>query len=88
MNDRSDRLARVRDFALISGGGASLTFGLAFLAARIWFRNWFILTERPDPLGFSLAAFGLAAVLGILHVFLPAPLPRPQAQAYKGEADR
>ena len=88
MNDRPDRLARARDFVLIAGGGAALTFAIAFLAARIWFRNWFILTERPDPLGFALGALGVTVVLGILHTVLPPPLPRPKPGAYKGEADR
>lgn len=88
MNDRHDRLARARDFIVIAGGGASLTFGIAFLAARLWFRNWFLLTERPDPLGLALGALGVTGVLGILHTVLPPPLPPPKTGAYKGEADR
>jgi hypothetical protein len=89
VSDRSVRIARFRDFALIAGGGASLTFALAFGAARVWFRNYFILTNRPDPLLFALAALTVAVVLGILHTFSGAPLPPRSVGAYKGEtADR
>ena len=89
MSDRSFRIARLRDFALISGGGASLAFALAFGAARVWFRNYFILTNRPDPMLFALAALAVAVVLGTLHTFSKTPLPPRSPGGYKGEtADR
>ena len=74
MIDRSVRLARARDFAVTAAGGAALAIGTVFVAARLFFRNYFLLTNRPDPLVFALPCLGVFVLLGILHAFFPAPV--------------
>ena len=88
MTDRAIRLARVRDFAITAAGGAALALGAIFIAARLFFRNYFVLTNRPDPLVFGLVCLGGFLLLGILHTFLPAPLPGETTAAYKGTSGR
>ena len=83
MTKRSLRSSRAREFAVLTAGGASLAVGAIFLAARLFFRNYFILTNRPDPLWLGLVFLLLFALLGILHTLSPAPLIGPVDGGYK-----
>ena len=60
------RLARVRDFALISAGAACFVLAAVFTAGGIWFRALFVAALGAEPWlyagGFLLAAIVFGAV--------------------------
>lgn len=86
MSPGSERWRRARDFAVISAGAVCFVFGAILLAARLWFRVYFVAAAQREPLPFALVFLGLGVGLGILHAFLPSPLPPPEPGAYKGNA--
>jgi len=69
------RLARIRDFALISAGAACFALAVVFTAGGIWFRALFVAALGAEPLLFS-GGFLVAAIgLGIAHALARPPLP-------------
>ena len=65
MTSPSYRLARVRDFALISAGAACFVLAAVFTAGGIWFRALFVAALGAEPLlyagGFLVAAIAFGA---------------------------
>ena len=74
MTPTSYRLARARDFALISTGAACFALAFVFAAGGIWFRALFLAALGVEPLllacGFLVAAIGF----GTAHALARPPL--------------
>jgi hypothetical protein len=65
----SYRIARVRDFALISAGAACFVLAAIFAAGGVWFRALFVSALGAEPL-IHAAGFLLAAIaFGALYAF-------------------
>lgn len=74
MTTTSCRLARVRDFALISTGAAFFVLSALFVAGGIWFRALFVTALGGEPLLYAGGFLAAAVVLGTLHAFARPPL--------------
>ncbi len=67
------RLARARDFALISAGAACFVLAAVILAGRIWFRALFVGALGGTPLLYAAGFLAGAIVMGVLHAFARPP---------------
>jgi nitrate reductase gamma subunit len=73
--------------AVLTGGGACLAIAFIFVSARMFFRNYFILTNRPDPLIFALPFLAVFVLLGFVHA-TSSPLPELSDPTYKESSGR
>ena len=69
MSSPAYRLARIRDFALISAGAACFALAVVFTAGGIWFRALFVAALGAEPLlvacGFLVAAIGFGTAYAL-----------------------
>ena len=61
------RLARVRDFALISAGAACFVLAAVFTAGGIWFRALFVAALGAEPLLYAGGFLAAAVGFGVAH---------------------